>query len=302
MRRFVASSLMLLVPAAIGVAFAERCPSCLDRGRVNKRCEWTGDAAFPIDWNKPAHRQHLIHDAQLAEDLAIRHADAEFNRLYGYEAHGGLIDNGRVVRECMARLVDAIEANHAVTPEQVTIARGQHNLWFDLATACSFVPIYFWGALAVCRRLFRRFAADPPPVRWLAAGLASVVVTFLGLQVGQLWGSVWQAVRVRNGHMSPFRAAIHTLWAHQHVGVLCVVGVALFFVAAATWRRGAVGTATRIAASFTATMLTAMFVDVFVHQVVGCALVAVALFVFQRLLMAAERSADARAPQGVWLH
>src|SRR5881397_3483428 len=88
--RFITLSLLVVIAAFTGVGTARYCPGCLDRGRVNKGCQWTGDSAFPIDWQNTAHRRHLIADAQLAEDLAIRYADAEFNRLYGYEAHGGL--------------------------------------------------------------------------------------------------------------------------------------------------------------------------------------------------------------------
>jgi hypothetical protein len=83
------SVLLFLAAICCGVAFARHCPGCIDRTRVNKACEWTGDTAFVIDWDAPAHREHLTRDAQLAEDLAIRRADAEFDRLYGYEAHGG---------------------------------------------------------------------------------------------------------------------------------------------------------------------------------------------------------------------
>src|SRR5437868_7115262 len=108
MTRLLGSFVLLVAAVLTGVGTATHCPGCLDRSRINKSCEWTGDSAFPIDWQNAAHRKHLVADAQLAEDLAIRHGDAEFNRLYGHEAHGGLLDHGRVVRECMARLVSAI--------------------------------------------------------------------------------------------------------------------------------------------------------------------------------------------------
>src|SRR3954454_22406647 len=135
MTRLVPSFLLVVAAAFTGIETATSCPGCLDRSRVNRSCEWTGDTAFPVDWQNPAHRKHLIADAQLAEDLAIRRGDAEFNRLYGYEAHGGLIDQGRVVRACMARLVAAIEQNHAVTSNQVGSARGERDVEFDAAAA-----------------------------------------------------------------------------------------------------------------------------------------------------------------------
>jgi hypothetical protein len=48
------------------------CPGCIDRNRVNTACKWTGDTAFPIDPQNRVHQQHLVADAQLAEELAIR--------------------------------------------------------------------------------------------------------------------------------------------------------------------------------------------------------------------------------------
>src|SRR5215831_10275814 len=119
MKRWAGVSLLVLLATSAGITFDRHCPGCIDRGRVNKSCEWTDDMVFPIDVNNPTHRRHLIADAQLAEDLATRRADAEFNHLYGVEAHGGLVDSGRLRKECMANLMNVIQANHQVTEQQV---------------------------------------------------------------------------------------------------------------------------------------------------------------------------------------
>src|SRR5262249_7433558 len=125
MRPFVAPLGLLLVVMCGGItATYITCPGCIDRTRVNSACEWSGDTRFEIDPRTPAHQRHLVSDAQLAEELAIRHADSEFNRLYGYEAHGGLIDGGRGRNECMARPVRRIETAHSVTAEQGQRDRG----------------------------------------------------------------------------------------------------------------------------------------------------------------------------------
>lgn len=139
--------LLLAITSGGGVITYVRCPGCIDRNRVNKTCEWTGDTAFPIDSQNAAHQTHLVADAQLAEELAIRHADAEFGRRFSVEHHGGLIDNGRFRRECLSRMFHAIENNHAVTPEQVRVARGQRNRTFDLAAVLLFLPLYALGAI-----------------------------------------------------------------------------------------------------------------------------------------------------------
>src|SRR5918999_4116200 len=115
------------------VATYVSCPGCIDRDRVNNACEWTGDTAFPIDTGNAQHQAHLVADAHLAEELAIRHADAEFGRRFGVEHHGGLIDNGAFRRECFYRMLHAIETNHGATSAQIHLARAHRNGTFDFA-------------------------------------------------------------------------------------------------------------------------------------------------------------------------
>jgi hypothetical protein len=45
--RFVAPSLLLLAAVSTGVAFARHCPGCIDRGRVNRACEWRARCGVP---------------------------------------------------------------------------------------------------------------------------------------------------------------------------------------------------------------------------------------------------------------
>ena len=223
MKRLLPLWLLILV-ALVGGAWGTyvSCPGCIDRNRVNQTCEWTSDTVFPIDPQNAAHQKHLVADAQLAEELAIRHADAEFGRRFGIEHHGGLIDDGRFREECLSRLFQSIENNHHVTPEQVRVARGVRNRTFDLAVVLLFLPFYSVGATVASLWLSRRFASDGRLVRWVAAALASVTVSFLGLQFLRLWGAVWEVVRVGNGHMAahpggfihpmgsaPFRRPVH---------------------------------------------------------------------------------------------
>jgi hypothetical protein len=290
-RRLLAPSLLLLVAASSGLAFARHCPGCIERSRVNKGCEWTGDTAFAIDWNDPAHRKHLVGDAQLAEDLAIRRADAEFNRLYGYEAHGGLIDNGRVVRECMARLVAAIQTNHAVTVQQIAVARGERSRLFDTAVAVSFLPLFVLSAGVACGPLSRRFSTEKRFVRVVAIALTSVVAGFLGLQAGELWGSVWEAIRVGNGHMSPFRSAIHTRWTNDHFSVILIAQAVTFCLVATCWQSGMFRKVTSGAALFAGTMLIAMFADVFVQHTIGYVVIVAILSLLYGVVFGVERLA-----------
>jgi hypothetical protein len=196
---------------------------------VNTACEWTGDSAFPIEPQHADHQKHLVGDAHLAEELAIRHADAEHGRRFGVEHHGGLLDGGRFRSECLARMFREIEDNHDVTSEHVHLARGQRNWRFDAAVSLLFLPLYLLGAIAASRWLSRRFSTDERFVRLVATGAVSVAVSFLGLQCLRLWGAVWEVVRVGNGHMTSIRAASKTRWMHYVDGQL-VGGILLFWL------------------------------------------------------------------------
>jgi hypothetical protein len=151
-----------------------QCPGCIVRDRINTSCEWTGDTVFTLDPRNVGHQRHLVEDAQLVEELGIRYADAEFGRRFGVEHHGGLLENGRVRGECLARMFKAIENNHGVTSEQIRLARGQRNPVYDLAVGLLFLPLYSLGAAIACRRLGRRFSSNERHVRLVATGLASM--------------------------------------------------------------------------------------------------------------------------------
>jgi hypothetical protein len=224
--------LLVFAVACIGaVVTYMRCPGCIPRDRVNASCQWTDDT-FPLDARTPSHQDHLVEDAQLAEELAIRYADAEFGRRFGVEHHGGLIDDGRFRNECLSRLFRAIENDHDVTAEQVRVARGERNGMFDLAVVLLFLPIYSLGATVACRRLFDRFSSSERSVAVIAAGLASIPAALLGLQILRLWGAVWEVVRVGNGHMSSLRAASYSRWTYQYPGADFIGGLMLFWLIA----------------------------------------------------------------------
>src|SRR5438105_2336186 len=111
---------------------------CIDRARQNPNCEWTRDLTFPLDLTNPQNRQHLIADAQLAEELAVRYADTEHKRQFGYGGHGGLIEHGRVFRGCLGKMIAVIERTHGVTHEQIDRARAERDRRFDAAVMLAF--------------------------------------------------------------------------------------------------------------------------------------------------------------------
>lgn len=233
MRLLLAAWLPGLVAMWAGGVWATyaTCPGCIDRSRVNTACEWTGDSAFPIEPQHADHQKHLVGDAHLAEELAIRHADAEHGRRFGVEHHGGLLDGGRFRAECLSRMLHAIENNHGVTSAQVHLARGQRNWTFDVAVSLLFLPLYLLGGIAASRWLSRRLSTHDRFVRLVATGMASVAVSFLGLQCLRFWGAVWEVIRVGNGHMTSIRAASQNRWMH-HVDGQLMGGILLFWLVA----------------------------------------------------------------------
>jgi hypothetical protein len=219
------------------VATYSRCPGCIPRDRVNANCQWTGDVAFVLDAREARHRAHLVEDAQLAEELAIRFADAEHGRRFGVEHHGGLLDGGQVRRDCLSRMFTAIENAHGVPAAKVQAARGQRSASYDIAVALLFVPFYLLGAASVARRVNRRFSADTPVIRWFAMGLASVAAALLGAQSFRLWGAIWEVIRVGNGHMTSIRAASYSRWNAEYAGADVVASVLLFWLIVAIRHR-----------------------------------------------------------------
>jgi hypothetical protein len=230
--------IVLAVTSCAALATYLCCPGCIDRERANKNCEWADDPRFVFDSRNPAHREHLARDAQLAEELAIRYADAEFGRRTGIEHHGGLIDNGRFRNACLSRMFQAIENQHHVTPEQVQAGRGQRNPIFDLAVVLLFLPLYVLGASIACGSLFRRFAFDAPYVRLFAAALVSIAVAVSGVHSFWMWGGVWNVIRVGNGHMTSIRAASYTSWLTKYAGADFLGAVVLFWIIALVYYRG----------------------------------------------------------------
>lgn len=228
------TGLAAIVVAVGSLATWAVCPGCIDRSRINNGCEWTGDLGFPLDQGTSAHRAHLVADAHVAEELAIRFADVEHGRRHGIEHHGGLLDGGRVRNDCLSQMFGAIERSHGVTAAEVQVARAGRNATYDAAVAVLFLPMYALVSLVVTRRVGQRFPRDEPLARWVAVCLASVPVSLLGLQGFRLWGAVWEVIRVGNGHMTSIRAASRSAWVHHMDGQM-FWGMLLFIAIALCW-------------------------------------------------------------------
>lgn len=191
---------MRRTPHARLVLWAAACvllSACGPRDRINARCAWTGDAGGALDLSEPADWQHLVADAQLAEDLAIRYDDAEEARGIG----------GPVGAQCLASLVTVIRLRHGVTAVDVERARAHRNAGFDRAVFGFFVVLFTLATGFACRMTHRRYLTDPPGVRIGAAALVALAAGALAVPLSSLWIVTWELVRVGNDHLSAARAA-----------------------------------------------------------------------------------------------
>ncbi len=199
--------------------------SCLPRQRFNKNCEWTLDSGYALDLHNPDDQRHLVQDAQLAEELAIRYADFQHKERAGYEGHGGYLQNGEVTRACMEKMFAEIEHAHGVTPQQIDDARKARNWRFDLGVLASFAIFYALASGLAYWMLARRVGHFGPRI-WLATVvLTSVLSSLAGIQLLEVWSMIAETIRVGNDHLSASRAATSPWMRGQHFGGLLAAGI-----------------------------------------------------------------------------
>lgn len=179
------------------LSFSVLLASCGPRDRVNGRCEWNGDTGGVLNLSRPDDWRHLVADAQLAEDLAIRYDGV-------LEARG---ISGPQGARCLVSLVAAICARHGVTDADVQRARAHRNAGFDRAVVVSFLVLFGIAAALACRRLSSRYAQDGRAVRLGAAAIVSFAASALAVPLSSLWIVTWEMIRVGNDHLSAARAA-----------------------------------------------------------------------------------------------
>jgi hypothetical protein len=194
--------------------------ACVRRDGRNSDCRWPAE--------NPRHRadaRHLSADAEFAEDLAIRYADAHYGRhsQNPSEAYGEERDR------CMERLFAEAAEEHGVAPEQVAMSLGRDRGYIDLAISMPFLVLYCFAAAALARWVWNRY----PPVEegWIPG---AVMTLFLSLFIaagsallGEQWNWFAETQRIGNGHMS-YRA--DRLWWGTHRLELFAGAVVVFWV------------------------------------------------------------------------
>jgi hypothetical protein len=199
----------------------------------NSDCRWSTKTPHRLDLRSAAARTHLRQDVQLAEDLAIRYADAHNGPHSGHFESWAAYNGARDL--CMDSLFANVASNDGVTEEQVREAVTQRPVAFDLAVVLSFAVFYFLVANAMAQRIWRRFPLQEGGVAGIIATVAvSIVVSAAGVFTGAIWAGIAESIRLGSGHLSYRLDRIP--WRHHQLAFF-VVGLVLFWIAAAVQSR-----------------------------------------------------------------
>lgn len=194
---------------------------CVRRDGRNSDCRWPGEPSKQL-----VSARHLSADAEFAEDLAIRYADAHFgprspNPSETYDAERD---------QCMERLFADIATEHGVPVGQVSGSLDQNRAHIDLAEVLSFALLYALAAIVVARRIWQRY----PPEDGYAAGIVMSLFVSLAFAVGAIvlgeqWNWFVEGHRIGNNHMS-YR--VWRMFWPKHRFELFVAGLLIFWLAA----------------------------------------------------------------------
>jgi hypothetical protein len=189
---------------------------CAHRAQPNSNCDWPPEIAGARD----AHE-----DAEFAEDLAIRYADARRGPHSGH--FDGMAEYGRTRDQCMVKLFQIVGSNHGVTQEQVRHSLAHRRVDLDLAVILPFAVFYAWAADFIARRISQRHADRRDTSAWAVMTVyTSVIAGAVGALAAEVWSGLVESVRLGTGHLS-YRAE-RIPWNHHGPGMF-VAGLAVFW-------------------------------------------------------------------------
>lgn len=217
----------LIVAASIAMA------GCGANAALAQDCAWPPTHAHrALNLRSPADLRHLSDDAQLAEDVAIRHADVTEGTGSGRRN----IQRYRDRREgCKATLFAIVGRQHNVTVSDVDQAVGRRRLWLDALVMLSFTAIYVLAARHIATRLFRGALADSTVLAFGMTLAVAVAFSGIGVLAGEVWSMLIESIRVGNGHMS-YRVE-RVPWRQYPVQLFAGGAVLFIAVAALRWRQ-----------------------------------------------------------------
>ena len=171
-----------------------------------------------------------LRDAEFAEDLAIRYADAHYGLRTRNYVSGEVYASAR--DSCMQSLFVQIAKEHRVTAAVISNALGRNRARIDLAVNLPFGFLHCVAAAAVARFITPRY--PPQEHGWIPVGtmalFISVVIAMTSTMLGEIWSGLAESWRIGNGHMS-YR--VQRLWWVRHRAELFAGAMAIFWLAVA---------------------------------------------------------------------
>jgi hypothetical protein len=167
----------------------------------------------------------LYYDAEFAEDLAIRYADAQAGpRSAHFE---GFAQYGRTRDQCMAQLFSEVASRHGVGEDQVRGALAARPVAIDAMIAVPYVLLYILASNAIISVIHARGRHDElSSASRVMITYSSLVTSAAGVLLGQAWWGVAESLRLGNGHLS-YRTDRNP-WAH-HYAILFIAGLVLYW-------------------------------------------------------------------------
>jgi hypothetical protein len=217
---------MIARAAALTTALLLVC--CTGGPLKNVNCEWPANHSVnALDLAVSRDARHLADDAQTAEDLAIRHADASRGRA---SQSRDATEYQAVREQCKASLFALVASQHHVSMDAVAAAVGDRREWLDALVILGFAIVFALVANQVSAFMLRGALVDS---RLLAVSMlivAALAAGGAGLLVGNVWFGLIESLRVGNGHMS-YRAERIPIRRHREV---VFVACATVFAAVST--------------------------------------------------------------------
>src|SRR5439155_3371643 len=201
---------------------------CGSRGTGQTCTCQASDDPSPLDLQDRDQRLHLMSEAVLVEDLAVRYADFHQGHRSGHFAGNDVYQQTR--EQCMAMLFEAVANHHGVSTGQVRNALVYRRASVDLSVFAVFVMFYVVVANATVRWMFHSVPSDQPWLRSLATTCAACGAGAGGLGLFGLYFATFEMIRIGNTHMS-YRVG-RSPWSQHQIEVL-VGGIILFGLVAA---------------------------------------------------------------------
>lgn len=191
---------------------------------MNADCEWPSESASALDIGAADHRRHLMADAKIAEELAIRYADRRHSRRPSRAQWRPTHD------ACLAKTFEVIASSHHVTAADVVAARARiGDVTLDPLVHLPMALLYVALAWAFIRRVYDRFLPHEDRIALIAILFAGLFISAIAAGFGGLWSAAIEMIRVGNDHMS-YRGD-RMPWPRQ-MAALFGIGVVVFWVLA----------------------------------------------------------------------